>query len=140
MFPYLCRRGVRDGSEMLVNITNDGWFSDTPGPYQHAQMAVMRSVEFRRYVLRSANTGVSFVVDPAGRVVDRVGLFEEGIMIADITPRTDLTLYARYGDWPIAILATVLFFIALAARAPRIGYDDIDDGPESDEPLIRVRQ
>ncbi len=140
VFPYLCRRGVRDGSELLVNITNDGWFSDTPGPYQHAQMAVMRSVEFRRYLLRSANTGVSFVVDPAGRVVDEVGLLEEGMIIADITPRTDLTPYARYGDWPIAILSAVLFLIALAARAPRVGYDDLDDGSQPDEPLIRIRE
>jgi apolipoprotein N-acyltransferase len=138
VFPYLCRRGVRDGSQLLVNITNDGWFSDTPGPYQHAQMAVLRSVEFRRYIVRSANTGVSFVIDPAGRVVDYVDLFEEGIIIADVSPRDDVTPYARYGDWPLIIGALVLLIIALAARAPRVGYDDNVDADEPDEPLIRV--
>lgn len=136
VFPYLCRRGVRDGSQLLVNITNDGWFSDTPGPYQHAQMAILRSVEFRRYVVRSANTGVSFVADPAGRVVARLGLFEEGILFADVTPRDDLTLYARFGDWPIAILCVALLLIALVARAPVVGYDDEHDEGD-DEPLIR---
>jgi apolipoprotein N-acyltransferase len=138
VFPDLCRRGVGDGSELLVNITNDGWFSDTPGPYQHAQMAVLRSVEFRRYLVRSANTGVSFVVDPAGRIVDRVGLFEEGLIVADVTPRDDLTVYARWGDWPLAALAALLIVFALLARPPHVGYDDALETDE-EEPLIRVR-
>jgi len=119
VFPYLCRRGVLEGSELFVNITNDGWFSDTPGPYQHAEMAVMRSVEFRRYLVRSANTGISFVVDPVGRVVARLGLFEEGILYAKVAPRTDLTVYARYGDWPLGAASVLLVLVALLVRGPR---------------------
>jgi len=119
VFPYLCRRGVLNGSEMFVNITNDGWFSDTPGPFQHAEMAVMRSVEFRRYLLRSANTGVSFVVDPAGRIVSRLGLFEEGIVYADVAPRDGLTVYARYGDWIAGVASVVFIVLAFLVRGRR---------------------
>jgi len=119
VFPYLCRRGVLAGSEMFVNITNDGWFSDTPGPYQHAEMAVLRSVEFRRYLLRSANTGVSFVVDPVGRIVARMGLFEEGVLYADAAPRDDITFYARFGDWTVGTAAVLFLLVAVLLHGPK---------------------
>jgi apolipoprotein N-acyltransferase len=101
-------------------------------------MAVIRAVEFRRWLVRSANTGVSFVVDPAGRVVKKLGLFEEGILYADVEPRDDVTVYARHGDFIVAILGAVMVVIGLFARAPRVGHDD---EPEEDDasgsPLIR---
>jgi len=99
VFPYLCRQGVRQGSQLLVNITNDGWFGDTPGPFQHAQMSILRAVEFRRYLLRSANSGVSMIVDPAGRVVTSLGLYQKGILTFNIPPLDGETIYCRYGDW-----------------------------------------
>lgn len=141
VFPYLCRHGVEEGSQLLVNITNDGWFSDTPGPHQHAQMAIMRSVEFRRWLVRSANTGISFIVDPAGRVVESLGLFKEGIIFADVTPRNDVTVYARWGDWLIAVVAVVFLVVALFSRATRVGHDDDDDDADGGpaDPLIRSR-
>jgi len=120
VFPYLCARGVADGSEMLVNITNDGWFGDTPGPFQHAQMSILRAVEFRRYLVRSANTGVSMVVSPTGEVRSRIGLFEEGILIEDVAVLSGETFYARHGDIPWLIACLLLAGLgALAARFPR---------------------
>jgi apolipoprotein N-acyltransferase len=117
VFPYLCDRGVEQGSELLVNITNDGWFGDTPGPFQHAQMSILRAVEFRRYLVRSANSGVSMVVDPAGRVTMLLGLYEQGILVTEIRPLTGKTIYSRLGDWPVLVLCVLLLVVAgLLAR------------------------
>jgi apolipoprotein N-acyltransferase len=117
VFPYLCRKGVEQGSELFVNITNDGWFGDTPGPFQHAQMAILRAVEFRRYLLRSANSGISMVVDPVGRVVMSLGLYQQGIIAIDVVPLTERTFYSRYRDWPMFLLCVLL--VAVAALASR---------------------
>jgi len=119
VFPYLCREGVEQGAGLLVNITNDGWFGDTPGPFQHAQMSILRAVEFRRYLVRSANTGVSMVVDPAGRVIHSMGLFQEGIIGADVTLLDGKTLYCRYRDWPVFLLSLLL--VGTAAILARRG-------------------
>jgi apolipoprotein N-acyltransferase len=119
VFPDLCREGVHQGSELFVNITNDGWFGDTPGPYQHAQMAIVRAVEFRRWLVRSANSGVSMVVDPQGVVVMSIGLYKEGVLTADVELLSGETFYARHGDRPLVLASLVLVGIAawLARRA-----------------------
>jgi apolipoprotein N-acyltransferase len=116
VFPYLCRRGVEQGSELLVNITNDGWFGDTPGATQHAQMCILRAVEFRRFLVRSANSGVSMVVDPAGRVVASLGLYEQGILTFPVVPLGGKTFYCRRGDWPLIAWCTLLLVAAGVAR------------------------
>ncbi len=119
VFPDLCREGVREGSELFVNITNDGWFGNTPGPYQHAQMAIVRAVEFRRWLVRSANSGVSMVVAPSGEVVSSIGLYKEEILLADVALLSVETFYARHGDAPLvwASLGLVAAAAWLARRA-----------------------
>ena len=119
VFPDLCRDGVREGSELFVNITNDGWFGDTPGPYQHAQMAIVRAVEFRRWLVRSANSGVSMVVAPTGQVVEEIGLYKEGILTTDVTLLSGETFYARHGEMPLVLACFILAGIAavLSRRA-----------------------
>jgi apolipoprotein N-acyltransferase len=119
VFPDLCREGVREGTELFVNITNDGWFGDTPGPYQHAQMAIVRAVEFRRWLVRSANSGVSMVVAPTGEVVSSIGLYKEDILMADVALRSGETFYARHGEGPLVWTSLVLLVVAawLARRA-----------------------
>ena len=64
------------GAELLVNITNDAWYGRTSAPYQHLAMAAFRAVENGKYLVRAANTGISAVVDPRGRVLERTALFE----------------------------------------------------------------
>jgi apolipoprotein N-acyltransferase len=119
VFPYLCRRGVEQGAGLFVNITNDGWFGDTPGPFQHAQMAILRAVEFRRYLVRSANSGISMVVDPLGRVIMSLGLFQQGIITVDVEPLSERTFYSHYGDWPVFLFCLLL--VAVAAFVSRRG-------------------
>jgi len=113
VFADQCRDGVRQGTELFINITNDGWFGDTPGPIQHAQMSVLRAVEYRRFLLRSANTGVSMVVTPTGEISEYIGLYQPGIIVADVAPINVRTIYSRYGDWPVIIMSLLLAGTAL---------------------------
>jgi len=117
VFPYLCRQGVEEGSRLLVNITNDGWFGDTPGPYQHAQMSILRAVEFRRYLVRSANSGVSMVVAPTGEIVSQLDLYRAGVLVTDIQLLSGRTFYERHGDMPL--LAGCLVLVLLGGLAGR---------------------
>jgi apolipoprotein N-acyltransferase len=114
ILPSLVRQHVLRGAHLLVNITNDSWFGDTGAPEQHAAIAAIRAVEQRRWLVRSANTGVSMVVDPWGRVLKRTGLFEQAILVAEVRPRGDLTWYARLGDW-VAWFSLVLAAFALVS-------------------------
>jgi apolipoprotein N-acyltransferase len=96
-FSEFTRRYVRDGADFLVNITNDGWFGNGRGPVQHAEMAILRSVENRVTLFRAAYTGISMVVDPVGRVKERLGLFAEGMVFGAAERAAEPTIYTRYG-------------------------------------------
>jgi len=99
IFPAEVRAAVADGAEFLVNITNDAWFGRSAAPAQHLRMAAFRALETRRYLARAANTGISALVDPYGRVLASTHLFEEAVLVRGLTPRRDLTPYVRFGDW-----------------------------------------
>ncbi len=121
VFPYLCRQGVEEGSQLLVNVTNDGWFGDTPGPFQHAQMSIARAVEFRRYLVRSANSGVSMVVAPTGEVTQLLPLNQGGVLLAEVKLLGGRTVYERVGDTPLVVASLLLLAVAwvLARRGVR---------------------
>ena len=71
VYPHLIRQGVLNGSELLTTITNDAWYGETSAPFQHFELAAMRAIEQGRYLVRAANTGISGIVDPYGRVLAR---------------------------------------------------------------------
>lgn len=99
IFPELAREEVKNGATVLVNITNDGWFGRTAAPYQHFDMSVLRAVENKTFVLRSANTGISAVIDPVGRVRKKTRLFEKAALVDEIGLRHSRpTFYTAYGD------------------------------------------
>ncbi len=98
-FPAQVRRYVQGGADFLVNITNDAWYGRTAAPYQHLAMAVFRAVENDAYLVRAANTGISAVVDPRGRVLAASELFEEAILVATVRTRASESFYSRRGDW-----------------------------------------
>jgi apolipoprotein N-acyltransferase len=114
-FSDYTRRYIRDGARFLVNITNDGWFGSRRGPKQHAETAILRAVENRVTVLRAANTGISMIIDPVGRVRGRIGLDRKGIIYGSIDSTEGLTLYTRYGHLPFFVMALVNIAAALAA-------------------------
>lgn len=75
IFPWLAQARVADGANILVDISNDGWFEDTPASRQHLYLTVLRALEQNRWILRGTNTGISVVVDPRGRLTARGGQF-----------------------------------------------------------------
>ncbi|MEO0082209.1 MAG: apolipoprotein N-acyltransferase [candidate division WOR-3 bacterium] len=111
IFPDLARQFTRRGSEMFAVVTNDGWFGRILGAQQHAELAVMRTVENGVSMARSANNGISFVVDPYGRVLKKTRLFTQELLISVVPAPLATTPYRRHGDWfIIACLAGVCAF------------------------------
>jgi apolipoprotein N-acyltransferase len=105
----------------IVNLTNDGWFGISTGPYQHLQQARLRAIEEGLPVVRAANTGISAVIDPLGRMVARLGLGVEGVLDSNLPSAILPTIYARTGDIPAAIIvAAALIFIIRRRIAKRV--------------------
>jgi len=109
IFPGYLTEMLRPGGEVLAVITNDGWYRNTSGYQQHAAFARLRAIENRRWVVRSANTGISSVITATGREVMHLGWQEQGILDAEVPRLTELTFYTRYGDW-LGRLATLVAF------------------------------
>jgi apolipoprotein N-acyltransferase len=126
--PYICYEMIfsrlmpkyPETANMLVNVTNDAWFGATPGPYQHLRQAQVRAVETRNPAVRAANTGVSAVIDPFGRIVDALALGSAGTIDALVTPT--LTKARPWGDGSrnglaiIAVLGVLSAILRLARR------------------------
>ncbi|MCL2220169.1 MAG: apolipoprotein N-acyltransferase [Chitinispirillia bacterium] len=110
IFPSFVSRRLHESTNMLVNITNDGWFGRSSGPYQHAAMAQMRSIENGITLARAANSGISMFVDPVGRVIARTGLYTREMVVMDVPTYRIMTYYGRFGDW----FVMVCFIIAAA--------------------------
>ncbi len=119
VFPDFTRRGVQLGGRLLVNITNDSWFGDTAGPYQHASLAAMRAVENRTAMARSASTGLSLFVDPYGRIHQQTSLGGADVRTRDLPVAERTTLYSRHGDWfPRIVLLGAMALLCLALALP----------------------
>ena len=106
-YPSLTRAFVNGGAQLLMVITNDAWFGNSSAAYQHFEMGAMRAIETGRYLARAANTGITAVVDPYGRVVARADMFQPLSLNADVRLLDGRTIYTRTGDL-IAWLCVVL--------------------------------
>jgi apolipoprotein N-acyltransferase len=116
IFPDLCRRFVKSGANFLVTITNDAWFGRTSAPYQHISIATFRAVENRVYIARAANTGITGLIDPKGKIVNQGEIFTEEAINGTIRLSSQKTFYTLYGDifaWVCSILAILLVAHAL---------------------------
>ena len=118
VFPSLSRSDALKGARVLVNITNDGWYKETWGPYQHFYINRFRAVENRLYILRAANTGISAEIDPWGRIVRRLplnfrGRLEVSLPLSDPFPRR--SFYTRWGAW-FGVLCLGLGFLLVLIR------------------------
>jgi apolipoprotein N-acyltransferase len=89
---------VRKGANLIFIITNDGWWGNTEGHRQHVQYARLRAIETRRWVARSANTGISCIIDPSGKMQQPLPYWKEGVIKGNVTPGYILTFYVKYGD------------------------------------------
>jgi apolipoprotein N-acyltransferase len=128
MLPFICYEIIFPGEAMpageprpgwLLNLTNDGWFGISTGPHQHLQQARMRSIEQGLPLVRAANTGISAVIDPLGRIVKSLPLGTEGVMDASLPRRIGPTPYSRIGDGGIAVVIGAAFLIIIRRRVRR---------------------
>jgi apolipoprotein N-acyltransferase len=125
--PLICYEAIFPGEAVpagerpgwMINLTNDGWFGASAGPYQHFHQARIRAIEEGLPLVRSANTGISGVIDPLGRIVGSLPLGTEGILDSRLPRPTSRTLYARAGDGPVALAVVVALLIVLRQRARR---------------------
>ncbi len=109
---------VRNGANYLFIITNDGWWGDTDGHRQHNLYAKLRAIEFRRYVARSGNTGISCVITPSGEMIIQTKWWERTTLRENIRPLSVMTYYAQHGDYigRIASFMAVGFLISAYVR------------------------
>lgn len=115
IYPSLARQSVRDGAEALVEVTNDSWLKDSPAMHQHLAHGVFRSVENGRYLVRSANSGISAVIDSRGRVVSQLDIDEQGVIKDTVYFSDEQTLYTLTGDilFPIWCIVVLVWIIIL---------------------------
>ena len=117
VYPDLVRQFVKGGSELLTTITNDAWFGATSAPYQHFAQASMRAIENGRYLVRSANTGISGIVDPYGRVLAQTEIFQPAVIVSQVRFLDASTIYARVGDvFAYASVVITLVMLVLVRR------------------------
>jgi apolipoprotein N-acyltransferase len=113
IYPWIGRAFVQRGSQLLAIITNDAWFGRSSAAYQHFEQGAIRAVEEGRYVVRAANTGISGVVDPYGRVLASTPLFEATMLPVDVRLLDGRTVYSRMGD--VVVWMSLLVAVAVAA-------------------------
>ena len=108
-------------AEVLINVSNDGWFGDTVALEQHLDMARVRAMETGRYLLRVTGTGITAAVDPGGRIIDRLPKYEAGFLDVSVPRLAGATPYVRHGEWPVILLCLLLGVALPAAVRIRTG-------------------
>jgi apolipoprotein N-acyltransferase len=105
------RQFARTGAQVLVNISDDGWYGDTSAPWEHLDMVRMRAIENRRWIVRATNTGITAAIDPVGRVTATYPRHRRGSIQVAFGYRNDLTFYTRHGDWFARVCAVVTMWM-----------------------------
>jgi len=113
VFPGLSRAMVKNGAQLIVNITNDAWFGKSSAPFQHFSMVKFRAVENKRAIARAANTGISGFIDPCGRVLSSTELYVDSYLTQKLPLADTLTFYTRHGDVFVFLCAILLIFAIL---------------------------
>ncbi len=121
IFPNEVRQFTLNGAQVLINISNDGWYGETGAAFQHLQMARMRAIENHRWLLIDTNSGITAAVDPYGRIVARAERNVRTALVAPYSPVSEITVYARYGDvfaWICVVISILAVFLRWRIRAP----------------------
>jgi len=117
--PDLARQAVRQGAQVLVNLTNDVWFGATRAPYQHRALAAFRAVENRVYLVRVTNTGLTSIIDALGREPAALPIFQSDALVYTIQPLRQSSLYTRFGDWFAQLCSVIALLLPLGQRLRR---------------------
>jgi apolipoprotein N-acyltransferase len=119
IFPQLVRRIALAGAQVLVNISNDAWYGDSPAAFQHVEMARLRAIENRRYLLRATNDGITALIDPYGRVEKQIARHQTTVLPAYFSYCRGRTFYTAHGDvfaWLCMALAGAIVVAAILHR------------------------
>ncbi len=124
MGPLVCYEAIFPGNIVdsrrrpgwLVNVTDDSWFGDSSGPHQHLGMAQVRAIEEGLPLIRSANTGMSAVIDPFGRILERLALNEDGVIDSPLPQAAPPTLYSYLRNWPILSMIVLILLLGRVSR------------------------
>lgn len=114
--PQLIMSSVNDGAELLVLVTNDSWYKDSMGVYQHNAQSVFRSVESDRYMLRAANTGISTIIKPDGEIISKLDPLVKGFIYNTVRSRNTKTLYATIGDSIVLLAFLIIVFLVIIRK------------------------
>jgi apolipoprotein N-acyltransferase len=106
-------------SALLVNVTNDAWFGDSTAPHQHLDISRMRSLESGRAMLRATNDGVTALIDYDGTLTGTLPQFQPGVLTGEVQPRSGVTPYLRFGNWPVLGLLLASLVVALSRARTR---------------------
>ena len=117
-YPEIYRAQLPQGAYM-INVSNDAWFGDSLAPHQHLEIAQIRALEAGRYMLRATNTGISAIIDPAGRIIARSQQFQSEVLSGEFQPMQGATPFIRFGSWPVLMLSLILVVLGVL-RARKI--------------------
>jgi apolipoprotein N-acyltransferase len=119
VFPDLVRRFVRYGSELIINLTNDGWYGDSAAPYQHLAISRWRAIENRRCVLRATNSGISAFIEPSGAIGSSTPILRQAVCAGRFAFISRQTLFTRYGNAFVFLCAIIpCGFLIFGSRRP----------------------
>ena len=119
IFPWISRKAAlrkynsNNELSMIINVTNDAWYGPTAGPVQHFHQTRFRAIESGLPVIRSANTGISAIIDPYGRVIKKQAFNTSGTLKADLPLKTGGTIYHQFGDLPFLLLSVLAALVSL---------------------------
>jgi apolipoprotein N-acyltransferase len=133
-YPGFVAAFVRKGAEFLTVITNDSWWGNTSGTYQHRQIAVLRAVENRRWIVQCANGGISCAVNPWGRITESTPMFIVKRMSCTVGTSDALTFYTSHGDW-LPEFSLIIAFFTLAAAISQRFYSTVRLSQYADDDL-----
>lgn len=130
VLPLICYEAIFPGDIVpgndrpgwIVNLTNDGWFGISTGPYQHLQQARLRAIEEGLPIVRSANTGISAVIDSMGRIVARLDLGIEGVLDSGLPAAGEPTPYVRFRDIPVTVIVALTLLLIIRKRMVKPGF------------------
>ncbi len=118
IYPELSRQSVLDGAELMIEVTNDSWLKDSVAMYQHLAHGVFRSIENGRCLVRSANSGVSAIIDSRGKVKTTLDVNEQGVITDTVYFSNEITLYTKTGDvlFPICVVLLLILILVFFAK------------------------